>query len=128
MKKNNFYIHIPRKYSFHFTSLVLTLICVGFLWVRFEVGGGMVKLPLPPPRYLKFVRIMLETSHLTREYTHVCSFIKYTKGFLILLILFLCKKSAFLAKVVPLLKVIVQELCYRHFISVFSFCKIKGYF
>ena len=124
MKKNNFYIHIPRKYSFHFTSLVLTLICVGFLWVRFEVGGGMVRIMLK----LKFVRIMLETSHLTREYTHVCSFIKYTKGFLILLILFLCKKSAFLAKVVPLLKVIVQELCYRHFISVFSFCKIKGYF
>ena len=35
----------------------LTLIWVGFLWVRFEVGGKII----PPP---VLVRIMLETSSL----------------------------------------------------------------
>ena len=29
---------------------------------------------------------------------------------------------------VPLLKLILQELCYRFFISVYSFCKTKGYY
>ena len=38
---------------------------------------------------------------------------------------FFCTKSAFLAKVAPLLKVIMWALCYRFFTSVFSFCKIK---
>ena len=38
-----------------------------------------------------------------------------------------CKKcQRFLTKIVPLLKPIVRELCYRFFSSVFSFCKI-GY-
>ena len=52
---------------------VLTLIWVGFLGVRFEVGGG----GQIPPR-LKLVRIMLETSNLARKYTPICSFRKYT--------------------------------------------------
>ena len=62
-----------------FTNLVLiiwglTLIWVGFLGVRFEVGGEGVKL-LP---CLKLVKIMLETLNLTRKYTLICSFRKYT--------------------------------------------------
>ena len=51
--------------------LYLTLIWVGFLGVRFEVGGKI------PPR-LKLVKIMLETSNLARKYTLMCSFRKYT--------------------------------------------------
>ena len=39
---------------------------------------------------------------------------------------FLAKKSAFLRKIVPLLKVIVWELCSRFFSSVFGLCKIKS--
>ena len=34
--------------------------------------------PLPQPRFLKLVRIMLETSNLARKYTYICSFTKYT--------------------------------------------------
>ena len=49
----------------------LTLIRVGFLGVRFEVGG--VKLP-----HLKLVRIILEGSNLVSKYTPICSFRKYT--------------------------------------------------
>ena len=40
---------------------------------------------------------------------------------------FLATNQRFLAKIVPLLKKIVWELCYRCFSSVFSFCKAKGY-
>ena len=50
----------------------LILIRVGFLVVRFEVGGGKV-IPC-----LKLVRIMPETSNLARKYTLICSFRKYT--------------------------------------------------
>ena len=51
----------------------LTLIWVGFLGFRFEVGeGGKIT-----PR-LKLVRIMLETLNLARKYTPICSFRKYT--------------------------------------------------
>ena len=52
----------------------LTLILVGFLGVRFAVGGG-VKLPRP---CLKPVRIMLETSNLARKYRPICRSRKYT--------------------------------------------------
>ena len=52
---------------------LLTLIWMGFLGVRFEVGEGGVKIPR-----LKPVRIMLETSNLARKYTPICSFKKYT--------------------------------------------------
>ena len=43
---------------------------------------------------------------------------------------FFCKNVCifFLAKIVPLLKAIVWELCERFLSSVFSFCKIKGYY
>ena len=44
----------------------LTLIWVGILAVRFEVGGGYDYLP-----FLKLVRIIIETSYLARRYTHV---------------------------------------------------------
>ena len=58
---------------------LLNLIWVGFLGFRFEVGssrGGRGKTyPLP---CLKLVGIMLETSNLTRKYTHIFSFRKYT--------------------------------------------------
>ena len=46
----------------------------GFLWIRFEVGVEGVKLP----PCLKPVRIMLEALNLTRKYTRICSFRKYT--------------------------------------------------
>ena len=49
-----------------------TLIWVGYLGVRFEVGGGG-ELPR-----LKLVKIMLETSNLARKYKLICSFRKYT--------------------------------------------------
>ena len=42
----------------------LTLIWVGFLGARFEVG--------------RVGRIMLETWNLVRKFTHICSFRKYT--------------------------------------------------
>ena len=45
---------------------------MGFLGVRFELGGGKVT------PCLKLVRIMLETSNLARKYTPICSFRKYT--------------------------------------------------
>ena len=41
---------------------------------------------------------------------------------------FFSKNEHFLSKIVPLFKAIVWELCQRLFSSVFSFCKIKGYF
>ena len=59
---------------------ILTLIWVGFLGVRFEVGcvcvgvwgggrgGGKFPPPPPPPR-LKLATIMLKTSNLARKYT-----------------------------------------------------------
>ena len=63
----------------------ITLIRVGFLGVRFAVGGGgggrggwRSKIT----RCLILVRIMLETSNLARKYTSICSFRKYTFYFL----------------------------------------------
>ena len=60
-------------------NFVLTLIWVGILGVRFEVGMGENYLALspPPPSYLKLFRIILETWNLVRKYTHTCSFRKY---------------------------------------------------
>ena len=61
----------------------LTLIWVGFLEVRFEVGGrGGGKITLP---VLKLIRILLETWNLARKYARICRFRKYTKAFLIML-------------------------------------------
>ena len=66
--------------------------------------GGEGKLT---PR-LKLVRSTLETSNLARKYTHMCSFRKYTKLFLILLMsAFFAKKSAFFDQNITL---IVWEL------------------
>ena len=42
--------------------------------------------------------------------------------------IFFAKSPYFLSKIVPLLKAIVWELCYRFFSSVFSFCKINGWY
>ena len=65
------------------------------------------------------------------KYTRIFVFRKYTfstKDLLILLMsAIFCKKALFLVKMVPLLKAIVWELCYRFFSSVFSFCKSKRY-
>ena len=58
----------------------LTLIWVGFLEVRFEVGGEGKITPV-----LKLVRILLETWNLARKYARICRFRKYTKAFLIML-------------------------------------------
>ena len=55
-----------------FSATYLTLIWVGFLEVRSQVG--QVKLP----SCLKPVRITLETSNLARKYTPICSSRKYT--------------------------------------------------
>ena len=55
--------------------ILLTLIWVGFLGVRFEVGGTIIP---PPPSYLKLVKVMLETWNLICKCTHICSFRKYT--------------------------------------------------
>ena len=72
---------------------------------------------------------MLETSSLARKYTHVYSFKKYTfqyqgpLNFADVSIFY--KKQRFLTKILPLLKAIVRELCYRCFSPAFSFCKIK---
>ena len=55
----------------------LTLTWVGFLGVRFEVGGGRGGGGKITPR-LKLVKIMLETSNLAHKYTPICSFRKYT--------------------------------------------------
>ena len=73
-------LHFNNKESYSLNesaqTIDLTLIWVGFLGVRFEVGrGGGVKLPSP---CLKPVRIMLENSNLARKYTAICSFRKYT--------------------------------------------------
>ena len=59
----------------------LTLIWVGFLEVRFEVGGGG-KITL---FVLKLVRILLETWNLARKYARICRLRKYTKAFLIMM-------------------------------------------
>ena len=58
----------------------LTLIWVGFLEVRFEVGGGGKITPV-----LKLVRILLETWNLARKYARICRLRKYTEAFLIML-------------------------------------------
>ena len=46
---------------------------MGFLGVRFEVGGGGGKIT-PAPSCLKLIRIMLDASHLARKYggSEVC--------------------------------------------------------
>ena len=84
---------------------MLTIIWVRFLGVSFEVEERL-KLTQSTISCLKPVRIMLETWQLLRMYTHMCDF--STKAFLILLMLvfFSPKISAFLAKIVPLLKAI----------------------
>ena len=83
---------------------LLTLIWEGFLGVyfdHFEVGE------------IKW--ITQQTSNLVRKYTHMCSCRKYTFSYQGPLnfadVSIFCKKSAFLAKIVPLLKAIVRELC-----------------
>ena len=52
--------------------ITFTLIRVGFLGVRFEVGGGKIN------PYLKLVRVMLETSNLAGKYILICSFREQT--------------------------------------------------
>ena len=62
---------------------------------------------------------MLVTSHLVRKYTCICSFRKYTfycLGPLNFADVIIClQKLAFFSKKIPLLKVIVWELCSRFF-------------
>ena len=110
-------------------NICLTLISVDFSGACFKVVEEG-KITLPPP---KLVRIMLETSNLVRKYTHKSSFRKYTfrcqdpLDFADVSISF-AEDQHFLAKIVPLLKAIVWELCWRFFSSAFSFYNIKGYF
>ena len=98
------------------------------LGVCFAVcSGGWVKLP-----HLKPVRVTLETSNLVRKYAHVVSekipFITKTPLILLIPAIFFCKKPAFFVKNKTLLKGIARELYLKFFNSVFSFCKMKGYF
>ena len=80
---------------------VCVCVCVG--------GGGWWGVKITP--CLKPVGIMLETWNLVHKDTHICSFRKTTfqcQGHLNFAdASFFCKKSAFLAKMVPLLKAIV---------------------
>ena len=86
-------------------SAFLILIWVGFLGVHFEVYVHKYNTPC------------LVSENITFS----------TKALLILLIsFFFAKNHRFLAKIVPLLKAIVWELCLRFFSFVFSFCKIKA--
>ena len=67
---------------------------------------------------------MLETSYLARKYTHIYAVSENiplsTKTLLILsMSAFLTKSQHFLAKIVPLLKAIVRELCFLVLFSVF---------
>ena len=83
--------------------------------------------PPPPPRFLTL--IWVDFLRVRFKYTAICSFRKYTfQGPLnfTYVSIFLAKNQRFLAKIVPLLKAIVWELCQRFFSSVFNFCKIKG--
>ena len=87
--------------------LLLTLIWVGFLRVCFEVwwvGGGGKITP-----YLKLVIIMLEAWNLVHKYTHKFNIADVS--------IFVQKMSVFLAKIIPLLKAIVWELCWKFFSS-----------
>ena len=81
--------------TFPFTDFLSNM---GFLGVCFEVGGeGGAILCLKP------VRIMLETWTLVRKYRPIALLILVMSAFL-------WKKSAFFAKIVPLLKAIVWEV------------------
>ena len=79
---------------------ILTLIRVGFLWVRYTVGGRGGGVKLPP--CLKLRRIMLGTLTLVCKYTHLCRVWKLcfsTKTPLVLLMSApFCKKSVFFGK------------------------------
>ena len=103
---------------------------MGFLGVYFAVAGLGVKVP-PSPR-LKLVGNMLEKSNMAHTRTEVLSenilyFLVPRLSYFCWCQHFLATNQRFLAKIVPLLKTIVWELCYRCFSSVFSFCKAKGY-
>ena len=84
-------LKLSKKVSLSSGQSLLTLIWVGFSGVHSEVWGMGVLPPLPHP-CLKLVRIMLETWNLVRKYIHICSFRKYTKALLSLLM------SAFFGK------------------------------
>ena len=107
--------HIIQCWALHFT---LTLIWVGFLCFRYEGWG------------IKFPPLVWNSSELC--YKLVITQIYVQKINLIGLFnfadvsIFFAKNQCFLAKIVPLLKAIVWELCFRFFSSVCRFCKIKG--
>ena len=99
-----------------FSATYLTLIWVGFLEVRSQVG--QVKLP----SCLKPVRITLETSNLARKYTLICSFRKYTFQCLGPLnfadVSIFCKKLAFFVQK----STFTQSNSVRAVLEVFQFC------
>ena len=85
----------------------LTLIWLGFLGVRLELGEGKIN-----PPCLKLVRMKLETSNLVRKYKDIYSSRTYTSLYQDFINfadvgIFLQKISIFLAKIVLLLKAIV---------------------
>ena len=65
---SNFFFNNKESLKYYFSNKE---IWVGFLGVRFEVGGETTPC-------LKLVRYMLETSNLARQYTHIYSLTKYT--------------------------------------------------
>ena len=74
----------------HFNIRNLTLICVGFLGIRFAVMVRREESKITP-----CLRIMLESWNLVCMYTRICSFRKFTLSTKISLI---CKKLAFFCK------------------------------
>ena len=89
-------------------------------------GGVGVGSKITPSHCLKLVRNMLEIWNLVHKYTDIYTSENIPFSIkpplpLILLMSAFYRKPAFLAKIVPLLKAIVWELCSRFFSSVFSF-------
>ena len=112
--------------SFLTSHFTLTLIWVGFLGARFEVGNLIT--PLLHPPCLKLVRVMLETCVSTHSYVVSENMLFSTKSHLILLMsAFFCKKSALCSQNSTFTQTNIVRAALRFFSSVFSFCKIKGY-
>ena len=68
-------LHVVKKMSFSWVHFNADLggLFRGSFWGGLGGGGKTT-----PPPCLKLVRVMLETSHLARKYTSLCSFRKYT--------------------------------------------------
>ena len=112
-----------------FSANFLTLIWVGFIFGGFFCSwvGGIGRIP-----HQKIVRIMLEAWNLVFKYTHMYIVsenipVSTETPLILLMSVSFAKNQHSLAKIVPLLKAILWQLCYRIFSPVCSFFKIKNY-